>query len=154
MPAPLDNDDLAFLRSYADGPRIWDASALAPRVFGLAARGLIEPAPEYDDGTPASAFRYRLTEAGRQLLETDRQAPLIAVPAEPFTDSTPLTLDMVRDQARRYMAARYGPDWVYRAPETFPNVIEQWMLAIAFGAAGQSEILMTAIEQHLAVSRD
>lgn len=54
------NTDL--LRSYASGPKIWDAAAIVPDVFALADAGLIEPAP-------GSNSRYALTEAGRKALE-------------------------------------------------------------------------------------
>ena len=36
-----ENTDL--LRSYASGPRIWDAASLVPKVLDLADAGLIEP---------------------------------------------------------------------------------------------------------------
>lgn len=50
------NDDL--LRSYENGPRIWDATAVLPDVYALADKGLIEP-------TGSNNGAYRLTEAGR-----------------------------------------------------------------------------------------
>jgi hypothetical protein len=67
-----------------------------------------------------------------------------------ITDATALTLEMVRNQARRYMEARHGPQVWHRAAETFPNVIEQWILAVALGEGAPAEILMTVIEQHAA----
>jgi hypothetical protein len=48
-----------LLASYAKGPRIWDAAAIVPDVFKLAAEGLIEPVPGRDDGA------YQLTGKGR-----------------------------------------------------------------------------------------
>jgi hypothetical protein len=61
-------DDLDMLRSYADGPRIWDATSLLPAVYRLADQGLIELAPPEDDGSPPSRGAYRLTAAGRAVL--------------------------------------------------------------------------------------
>jgi hypothetical protein len=58
-----------LLASYAGGPRIWDAATLAPTVLSLADQGLIEPAPPADDGSPPSRGAYRLTGAGRRVLD-------------------------------------------------------------------------------------
>jgi hypothetical protein len=55
------DDELRLLRSYASGPRIWDAASLMPAVFSLQEQGLTEPVPGND-----SAFR--LTDAGRERL--------------------------------------------------------------------------------------
>lgn len=41
-----------------------------------------------------------------------------------------LAYQAFRVQAGRYFNARYGKDYVYRAPETFPSLFERWMLAI------------------------
>jgi hypothetical protein len=58
-------------------------------------------------------------------------------------------LDEIRDQARRYLEARYGKDVWFRAPETFDNAVERWVWAVASGAeAVTGEEAMTAIEQH------
>jgi hypothetical protein len=57
----LTENELGLLRSYAGGPRIWDAAALAPAVYALQDEGLIEPDPER---SPAC----RLTAKGRQVL--------------------------------------------------------------------------------------
>lgn len=54
-----------------------------------------------------------------------------------------------RDQARRYLEARYGKNVWFRAPETFGNVLERWIWAVASGAAELAEECMTLIEQHL-----
>jgi hypothetical protein len=53
--------ELELLRSYANGPRIWDAASIVPQVWALAAKGLIEP-------VDANGRTYRLTEAGRKAL--------------------------------------------------------------------------------------
>lgn len=38
-------DELRLLRSYLDGPRIWDATSLQNLVNGLLMQKLIEPVP-------------------------------------------------------------------------------------------------------------
>jgi DNA-binding MarR family transcriptional regulator len=53
---------MKLLRSYENGPRIWDASHIVPQVWALAEKGLIE---RFD---PQDSRRYRLTEAGRKAL--------------------------------------------------------------------------------------
>ena len=55
-------DEQSLLRSYAAGPRIWDAASLLPAVISLANQGLIEPCP----GELRAA--YQLTEQGRHAL--------------------------------------------------------------------------------------
>lgn len=56
--------ELLLLRSYENGPRIWDAAAIVPEVFALADKGLIEP-------VDMNGRRYQLTEAGRGELAED-----------------------------------------------------------------------------------
>lgn len=58
----MTKDELDLLRSYENGPRIWDASAILPKVYKLAERKLIEPVSQ-------SGYAYQLTELGRQELE-------------------------------------------------------------------------------------
>ena len=58
-------------------------------------------------------------------------------------------LDRVRSQARRYMEARFGKDVWFRAPETFSNILEQWIWAVASGHLDYAEARITEIEQHL-----
>jgi hypothetical protein len=38
--------------------------------------------------------------------------------------------EMIRDHVHRYFVAVHGKDYVYSAPELFPNAVERWMLAI------------------------
>lgn len=52
----MTENELQLLRSYENGPRIWDATAILPAVYDLAGKGLIEPAG--DNGA------YKLTAAG------------------------------------------------------------------------------------------
>jgi hypothetical protein len=65
---PLTDDELRLLRSYEDGPRIWDAADLLHRVWALADRGLIEM-------VPGNFCAYQLTEAGRGALQPDGSNP-------------------------------------------------------------------------------
>lgn len=55
---------LHLLRTYLDGPRIWDAADLFAEVCRLAARGLIEPHPD-----PEHPGVYQLTAKGRAALQ-------------------------------------------------------------------------------------
>lgn len=59
----MNKEEASLLRSYANGPRIWDASAILPGVWALAGKGLIEPVGDERAGV------YQLTEAGREALE-------------------------------------------------------------------------------------
>ena len=74
--------DYELLASYADGPRIWDAADICPRVQELAEAGLIEPAPEHGTGA------YQLTMAGSLELARDSYA----------SDPPPLGFVAVSDQ--------------------------------------------------------
>jgi len=64
----MNPDDTDLLRSYANGPRIWDATAILPAVYRLAGQGLIEPAPPAENGSARSTYCYQLTDAGSQVL--------------------------------------------------------------------------------------
>jgi hypothetical protein len=63
-------------------------------------------------------------------------------------------LATIRKQAQRYLEARFGGDVWYRAPETFQNVLERWIWAVASDAGGLAEECMTAIEQHFSEPTD
>ena len=57
----------------------------------------------------------------------------------------------VRGQARRYIEARYGTSAWFKAPETFDNVLECWIWAVASSAEETvGEECITAIEEKLA----
>lgn len=71
---------------------------------------------------------------------------------EPTTD-TAITIDQVRDHIGRYMTAVHGKDWVYRAPETFGNLVERWLLAVASGDVDFAGEQISEIER-LAAERD
>lgn len=47
----------------------------------------------------------------------------------------------IREQAKRYLVAVHGDDWLYRAPETFAGP-ERWVWAVA---NGQGPLAATAI---------
>jgi hypothetical protein len=51
-------------------------------------------------------------------------------------------------QAFRYLNARFGPAWVYKAPETFENLVERWIWSVANGTAELGESCIAAIEAH------
>ena len=55
----------------------------------------------------------------------------------------------VRGQASRYLKARYGEDYVYRAPETFQNVLERWIWGVAADSATIAEESIKTIEEHI-----
>lgn len=67
--------DMELLRSYENGPRIWDASAVYPKVVELADAGLVEPV----DGGPA----WKITQAGLDALEAYDELGPTTVQAEP-----------------------------------------------------------------------
>jgi hypothetical protein len=52
----------------------------------------------------------------------------------------------VADQAQRYLTAIYGRDWRYKAPEQFPNLVEQWIWALAAYDTDLAEMVMTRLE--------
>lgn len=60
----------------------------------------------------------------------------------------------VRKQARRYLEARYGLDVWFRAPETFDNLLERWIWAVASNAPELAEESIVAIETGLARHRE
>lgn len=60
-------------------------------------------------------------------------------------------MDRVREQASRYLAAVYGKNVGFRAPETFDNVLERWIVAVAGGSEDTlGEECMQAIEAKMA----
>jgi len=59
----LPKELLDLLKSYVDGPRIWDASSILPKVYVLENKGLIER-----DGNRGA---YRLTDLGRMELDIE-----------------------------------------------------------------------------------
>jgi hypothetical protein len=62
-------------------------------------------------------------------------------------------LSTAREQARRYLRAVYGPDLVYRAPETFHGP-ERWIWAIAYDQGPMAETVIGGIEQLCAARRE
>ena len=59
----------------------------------------------------------------------------------------------VQRQAYRYMVACYGTSFVFKAPETFPNLLERWLIAVAAGNVGFAEDCMVQIEEMAAAQR-
>lgn len=53
----MTKEEAQLLRSYENGPRIWDVASIVPLVFSLAQQGMIEPVPD-------TRGAYRLTDAG------------------------------------------------------------------------------------------
>lgn len=49
--------------------------------------------------------------------------------------------------ARRYLEAVYGSDVAFRAPETFPNLLERWLLGVAGGNEAYAEEQLALIER-------
>lgn len=57
-------------------------------------------------------------------------------------------MEKIKEHIHRYFLAVYGKEYFYRAPETFSNVLERWMLAIMAGDLTIAEQHIEAIEQH------
>lgn len=66
----------------------------------------------------------------------------------PENDTPPLV--QVLQQMHRYFTAVHGKDYVYRAPETFGNVLERWMLAVLAGDMEYADESMDLIEKLVA----
>lgn len=56
----------------------------------------------------------------------------------------------IRGHAQRYFRAFYGPDYLYRAPETFPNVLERWIWAVGAGVPELAHVAIADIERYCA----
>lgn len=64
-------------------------------------------------------------------------------------------MSTVREQARRYLEARYGESVWFKAPETFDNVLEQWIWSVANDCEGTlGEECITAIEERMRAVRE
>jgi hypothetical protein len=83
-----------------------------------------------------------------QKLEKTKAAVIKTIKAE--SDE----LKQVRDQARRYMVAVYGKDWIFMAPETFGNHLIEWIWAIASDEMSFAEDQMEHIEVLAARDRE
>lgn len=53
----------------------------------------------------------------------------------------------VRRQINRYFVGLYGEDYGYRAPETFPNQLEVWMMLVCSGDLAAAGDQMTKLER-------
>jgi len=61
--------------------------------------------------------------------------------------------EKVKEHIDRYFKAVHGPTYVYRAPETFQNAVEQWMLAVAADSEEMAEHTIATIEDHFKAAR-
>jgi hypothetical protein len=77
----------------------------------------------------------KVTTVGRNL-EAPETNPRVL--AEDGIRQESIRFQQIQDQIRRYFVARYGEEWTYKAPETFPNALERWM------------IYATALDNHMA----
>lgn len=77
----------------------------------------------------------------------------LGLAADPGPDAVETGLEVVRQQALRYLAAVYGPEWLYRAPEDFEGP-HGWIWAVANKQAAMAETAMTRIEQVCAEQRE
>lgn len=57
-----------------------------------------------------------------------------------------ITTEDITAQINTYFTARYGQQYVYRAPETFTG-FEQWLNAVAAGNKERAEELMEEIRK-------
>jgi hypothetical protein len=79
--------------------------------------------------------------------------PLTVLPSDHWKDraeAAEAKLAEVRDHAGRYLRAVYGPDYIYRAPETFGNLLERWIWAVAAGVPEMAHASIADIERHCA----
>jgi hypothetical protein len=56
----------------------------------------------------------------------------------------------VRNDAHRYLVAVYGPNYVYKAPETFGNLVERWIWAVAAEVPEMAHASIADIERRCA----
>lgn len=59
-----------------------------------------------------------------------------------------------KEQAKRYLEAKYGKNVWYRAPETFANLVERWMWTIASGLPDHGSEIMSEIEKQISDLRE
>lgn len=59
----------------------------------------------------------------------------------------------VQAQVNQYFTALYGESYVYRAPETFTNALERWMLLVASGDIVAAGDQMAEIEMMIRKDR-
>ena len=64
-----------------------------------------------------------------------------------------MNLEQVQEQIHRYFVAVHGEKYGYRAPETFGNILEQWMLGVAGGNEEFAEQKIASIEGHFKAAR-
>ena len=77
-------------------------------------------------------------------------APILAGDLEAELAEARSELKMIQDHANLYLRAAYGPDVVYRAPETFRNMLERWIWAVAAGVPEIAHACIADIERYAA----
>lgn len=92
----------------------------------------------------------RLALVGEAVAKFDTIRPTVSTKAiaEEIVSKWEESERAVKDQIHRYFVARYGKGYVYQAPETFNNALEQWMLFVAAGNMEGAEERIVAIEEH------
>jgi hypothetical protein len=68
--------------------------------------------------------------------------------------NSPLSVNWQRDHACRYLEARYGKSVWFLAPETFSNVLERWIWAVANNLPVVAEACIVDIESRLGSTDD
>jgi hypothetical protein len=84
---------------------------------------------------------------GKAHLNTGDRAEIDREPPEPPSEEAK-QLAVTQAQARRYLQARYGASVWYAAPETFNNVLERWIWAVAGGDSDLADQCINEIEEH------
>lgn len=84
----------------------------------------------------------------------DQLAHGAELPSEWVPADQPEVRQWPRNHAQRYLEARYGESWMYRAPETYPNILERWIRAVADGNEDAAEDAMLTIEEGLRQDRN
>jgi hypothetical protein len=65
-----------------------------------------------------------------------------------------LTRQEITKHVHRYFEMLYGDSWRYQAPETFENMLERWLWAVAADSSELAEECMTKMEEHWRLIRD
>jgi hypothetical protein len=61
-----------------------------------------------------------------------------------------ITLGEIGEQIHRYFVAVHSASYGYKAPEAYPNAVERWMLAVAYGSKEMADAAISEIEEHFA----
>lgn len=109
----------------------------------------------WEKADPASPEEQRAAADMSSAMATidDQLAHGAELPSE-WADGREMVRQWPRSHAQRYLEARYGEGWVYRAPEAYPNVVEQWLRAVASGNEDAAEEAILTIEEGLKQDRN